>query len=77
MSISPLAEGPAPTPDFETFNEELEVLLNRFSMDAWTNTPDYALAEHLTGVLRLYGATLSTTRIWHGWPTLTERLNNR
>lgn len=66
-----------PIPDFEEFTEQLESLLNRFNIDNWADTPDYILAEHLTGALRLYRATLTTTRVWHGWKTLPERLNQR
>ena len=76
MSV-PAIRPEQPAPDFEEFTEELGSLLNRFGIDNWADTPDYILAEHLTGALRLYRATLTTNRIWHGWKTLPERLNQQ
>ncbi len=66
-----------PEPDLEMFLGDLEILLNRHSVDNWTDTPDYILAEHLTSTLRLYRATMSTTRQANGWKTLRERLNQQ
>lgn len=74
MSVSPTPER-TPLPDFEHFTEELETLLNRYSLDAWSDTPDYILADYTLRALCAYRATITDNRIWHGWKTLPERLN--
>ena len=70
-------QGKPPAPDFEEFTGELTRLINRHSLDAWAETPDHILTEHLVSELRAYRATLTATREWHGWPTLREALGLR
>lgn len=41
-----------------SFKEELTALLNRFSKELPSNTPDYVLAEYLVGCLDLYNNTV-------------------
>lgn len=60
--------------DMKQFQVELASLLNRHSVDTLTDTPDFILARHLLEHLRSYGRAMQTTRKWHGWPTLSQRL---
>ena len=38
-----------------TFQEELEQLINKHSMENGSDTPDFILAEYLTDCLKSYG----------------------
>jgi hypothetical protein len=40
------------------FKRELATLLNRYSLDSATNTPDYILAEYLLNSLMAYDVVL-------------------
>jgi hypothetical protein len=56
-----------PTADQPTFREELRALLNRRSMDSYTNTPDYLLAEYLDECLNLWDKTTEQRDRWFGF----------
>lgn len=57
------------------FRAELASVLNRYGVDQTYETPDYILADLVAEFLTSYGNALQRTRIWHGWPTLAERLS--
>lgn len=59
------------------FIDELKSLINRHSLDAATNTPDFILTAYLVDQIVSYGTTLERTRGWHSWPTLAESLADR
>ena len=42
----------------ENFEKELEILINKHSMENDSNTPDYILAEYLNSCLKLFNNTL-------------------
>ena len=48
------------------FEEELEVLINRFSKETESNTPDFILAQYLKGCLSNYAETVKARDKWHG-----------
>ena len=48
------------------FEKELERLLNRYSMENGSNTPDFILARYLKGCLRLFNTALNTRAGWYG-----------
>lgn len=48
-----------------TFSQELESLLNRYSMDTKTNTPDFILAEYLLACLGAYKGAQAASAHWH------------
>jgi hypothetical protein len=48
------------------FNVELRALLNRFSKENGSDTPDYILAYFLEGVLKVYDETLQMREKWYG-----------
>lgn len=51
----------------ETFEKELEILLNKYSIDSLCNTPDFMLAKHIVNYIDLQANTLKENAEWHGW----------
>lgn len=49
-----------------TFKSELESLLNRYSMENGSNTPDYILADYLNHCLAVFDATVRERERWYG-----------
>lgn len=56
------------------FKTELTVLLNRYSKENGSNTPDFLLAEYLLGALDNYETTINRREAWFGRPTTAERV---
>lgn len=50
----------------ESFQEELRSLLNRYSKENESGTPDYILAEYLTQQLNLWNTTVVARGVWRG-----------
>jgi len=48
-----------------TFNEELSNLLNRYSMENVSNTPDFILALYMIDCLRAYNAATVERDHWY------------
>lgn len=48
------------------FRIELEKLINRFSIENGSNTPDFILAEYLTQCLDNFEKTMLQREVWHG-----------
>jgi hypothetical protein len=49
--------------DFET---ELQHLINRYSMENASNTPDFILAQYLAGCLAAFGQAVQQRETWYG-----------
>lgn len=49
-----------------TFESELKTLINRYSLENGSNTPDYILADHLKKCLIVFDATIQDRAKWHG-----------
>lgn len=49
-----------------TLERELASLLNRFSAENGSNTPDFLLAEYLLGCLELFNQTTQSRAKWYG-----------
>jgi hypothetical protein len=47
----------------------LTTLLNRYSRENGSNTPDYILAEHLVRCLDTWNATMAQRTAWYGRPS--------
>lgn len=47
------------------FSTELSILLNRFSREHCSNTPDFILAEYIEGCLNVYEDTIIKREKWH------------
>lgn len=52
-----------PTPSFQT---ELEALINKYSVENQSSTPDFILAEYLTGCLEVFNKTVIKRASWYG-----------
>ncbi len=53
----------APTP---TLERDLSGVLNRYSQENASNTPDYILAQYLLGCLAAWNATVQQRETWYG-----------
>ena len=49
-----------------TFSEELRELINRYSKDGGSNTPDFILMEYLIKCLNSFDEAVSTRDKWYG-----------
>lgn len=60
-------------PEPKTFTEALERLLNKFSMERDSNSPDFVLGNYLTGALAAFNAAVVEREQWYGrWPKKGE-----
>jgi len=57
-------EGERPEPWSFDFRSGLEHLINRFSKENGSNTPDFILAEYLDDCLRAFDAACYRRRVW-------------
>jgi len=48
------------------FRKELEGLLNRYSIEAGSNTPDFILADYLCGCLAYFNIAVTRREEWYG-----------
>lgn len=48
------------------FERELQSLLNKYSQENGSNTPDFILARYLNGCLTLFNATVKSRSNWYG-----------
>ncbi len=66
----PHIPAPAPSetigPNATTFEKELAALINRFSCENVSNTPDFILASYLTACLRAFNDTSTEREKWYG-----------
>jgi len=49
-----------------TFQEELEQLINRHSLENASNTPDFILAQYLDGCLAVFNTAIQQRETWWG-----------
>jgi len=54
--------------EMNTFRAELEALLNRYSREMGSNTPDFLLAEFLLRCLDAFDAAVRDRQAWYGKP---------
>ena len=50
----------------DTFERELETLINRYSQENGSNTPDFILAQFLLGCLAAWNAAVQRREEWYG-----------
>ena len=50
----------------DTFERELESLINRYSQENASNTPDFILARYLLGCLNTWNAAIHRRETWYG-----------
>ena len=51
--------------DFTKFEKELTDLINRYSMENGSDTPDWILAQYLAGCLKVFNATVTAREVWY------------
>jgi len=49
-----------------TFRKELEEVINKYSKESDSNTPDFILAEYLNNCLNAYNLAVLKRHQWHG-----------
>lgn len=52
-----------------TFEQELQELINRHSVENASNTPDFILAAYITGCLWSFNRAVQQRERWHGRAT--------
>lgn len=52
--------------DENKFKKELESLINRYSIENDSDTPDFILANYLTMCLENYNTTIQSRETWYG-----------
>ena len=65
LSLAPLDPPPAED-EPATLHRELQHLINRYSAESGSNTPDWILADYLLGCLELYDRTVQARARWYG-----------
>ena len=48
------------------FENELEALINKYSMENGSDTPDFMLAGYLSDCLRVWDKTITAREKWYG-----------
>jgi hypothetical protein len=56
----------AEPPKTTCFNHELQALLNRYSKESKSNTPDYILATYLQDCLKAFNKAVNGREEWYG-----------
>jgi hypothetical protein len=51
--------------DVETFEQALTRVLNTYSQENASNTPDFILAQYLTGCLAVWNAAVVRREAWY------------
>lgn len=70
MSIDTETTPTKQSPEDE-FREELKHLINKYSKENSSGTPDFILANYMSGALKLYEDTIHEREGWHGRPINT------
>lgn len=48
------------------FKKELEILINKHSIENESDTPDFILANYIAMCLDAYNATIKSRELWYG-----------
>lgn len=49
-----------------TFRQELDALINRYSLENGSNTPDFILGQFLAQVLEVFDTAVNLRESWYG-----------
>jgi len=60
----------------KTFEQELQELINRYSKESGSDTPDFMLAEYLYDCLIVFGKTMKARDKWYGKEKFTGLNSN-
>lgn len=58
------------------FEEELRSLLNRYSIENESDTPDFILVDFILGCLNSYNTAMKERDAWHGFAPWGRRTLN-
>ena len=58
------------------FEKEIENLINKYSQENGSNTPDFLLAKYLTGCLTVFNSVITAREVWYGRKDISEVLKN-
>jgi len=50
----------------DTFEKELENIINKYSKENESNTPDFILGQYLQGCLKVFNTTVQQRETWYG-----------
>ena len=56
------------TAKLDAFEQEVEHIINKYSLESPSNTPDFILASYLRGCLDNWNAHVKQKRDWEGKP---------
>ena len=74
-TLSETEDSPEEKPErYSKFQKELESLINRYSMENHSDTPDFILAQFLTEQLKVFDQIVARRDKWYGHPTLQDKL---
>ena len=59
-------QGIDPRPPLTAFEQEVRKLINRYSIEKYSNTPDFILAEYLSGCLNAFNYAVQRREVWYG-----------
>ena len=54
------------------FKHELTALLNKYSLEGGSDTPDFLLADYLVQCLAVFDVTIAHREAWYGRPLTTR-----
>lgn len=61
--------------EFENLKKDIAAILNKYSQENRSNTPDYMLADYMLGCLNVYENTISAREKWFGRPDPFKEIN--
>lgn len=61
----------------DEFKKELEHLINRYSIENKTDTPDFILADMVCGFIETIGPQIKKTLLWHEGGTIDREVMKR
>jgi hypothetical protein len=53
----------------QSFREELRMLINRYSVESNSDTPDFILADYISDALDAFDEAIRQRDQWHGFVT--------
>jgi len=59
------------------FRKELEILINRYSKENYSNTPDHMLANYLIDCLEAYNKIIRDRDDWYNWKPSELKINEK
>lgn len=59
------------------FEKELENLINKYSLESGSDTPDFILAEYLSKCIDVFNTTTRQRELWYGRKPITCQCQSR